>query len=42
MILGKDRSKGIYEMQRWFSHIPGTIEFSEMEADVWDAQEELC
>ena len=41
LILNKD-SQGVTEMQKYFSHIPGTIEFTEMEADVILAQEEVA
>jgi hypothetical protein len=32
---------GIEEMQQYFSHIPGTLRFEEMKADLLMAQEEL-
>lgn len=41
LILGKNVNNGTEEMQRYFSHIPGTIDFVEMQADIEDAQEEL-
>jgi hypothetical protein len=41
LILGYNVNNGIEEMQQYFSHIPGTLEFSEMEADIIMAQEEL-
>jgi hypothetical protein len=41
LILNKD-SQGVIEMQKYFSHIPGTIDFPEMEADVTLAQEEVA
>lgn len=40
-IFGKEGRNGTAEMQRYFSHIPGTIEYWEMEAEVLAAQEEL-
>ncbi len=41
LILGVNVNNGTAEMQRYFSHIPGTIDFVEMQADIEDAQEEL-
>lgn len=41
LILGINVNNGTEEMQRYFSHIPGTIDFVEMQADIEDAQEEL-
>jgi hypothetical protein len=41
LIFGKTGRSGIEEMQGYFSHIPGTIRFSEMKADLLMAQEEL-
>jgi len=40
LILGNGNS-GTEEMQKYFSHIPGTIEFAEMRADLLVAQEDL-
>jgi hypothetical protein len=41
LILNKE-SQGVAEMQKYFSHLPGTIEFPELEADVILAQEEVA
>jgi hypothetical protein len=40
LIFGKS-AQGIVELQGYFSHIPGTIEFDELKADILLAQEEL-
>lgn len=39
--MGFNVNNGTEEMQKYFSHIPGTIDFDEMKADVELAQEEL-
>lgn len=41
LILGNNVDNGITEMQKYFSHIPGTIEFVELQDDIEMAQEEL-
>jgi hypothetical protein len=41
LILGKSITEGTAEMQKYFSHIPGTIDFVEMKADIELAQDEL-
>jgi hypothetical protein len=41
LILGYNVQNGTAEMQKYFSHIPGTIDFEEMQADIELAQEEL-
>lgn len=41
LILGRNITDGTAEMQKYFSHIPGTIDFMEMRADIEQAQEEL-
>lgn len=41
LILGYYSPDTVEELQRYFSHIPGTIDFNELKADIELAQEEL-
>lgn len=42
MIFGKDGISGVEELQVFFSHIPGTLELSDLRADILTAQDEVA